>query len=58
LKGLDPKAKYWLWCEDGSIALHQASGEDLQRTGLAITLPQPFSSDIIFLQDASLGNGP
>ncbi len=55
LKGLDAQANYWLWCEDGSIALHQTSGEDLLRTGLAMTLPQPFSSDIIFLQDASLG---
>ena len=55
LKGLDPKAKYRLWCEDGSIAAHQASGEDLMRTGLAITLPQPFSSDIVFLQDAAAG---
>ena len=55
LKGLVPKAKYWLWCEDGSIQPHQASGEDLQQAGLAITLPQPYSSDIIFLQDAAAG---
>ena len=55
LKGLNPKAKYWLWCEDGSIAARQASGEDLLRTGLAINLPQPFSSDIIFLQDVAAG---
>jgi hypothetical protein len=55
LKGLDAKANYWLWSEDGSIAAHQASGEDLMRTGLAITLPKPFSSDIIFLQDAAAG---
>jgi hypothetical protein len=55
LKGLDSKAKYWLWCEDGSIQPHQASGEDLMRTGLAIVLPQPFCSDIIFLQDAATG---
>ena len=50
-KGLDPKAKYRLSCEDGSIQPHQASGEDLMGIGLAITLPQPFRSDIIFLQE-------
>ena len=55
LKGLDPAATYWLWSEDGSIAVRQARGDELMRTGLAVTLPQRFSSDIIFLQDASLG---
>jgi hypothetical protein len=55
LKGLDSKAKYWLWCEDGSISPHQASGENLMETGLAVVLPQPLSSDIIFLQDAASG---
>jgi hypothetical protein len=50
LKGLDPMATYSLSCEDGSIQPHQASGADLMWTGLAITLPQPFASDIIFLQ--------
>jgi len=55
LKGLEAKAKYWLWCEDGSVSAHQASGEQLMETGLAITLPQPFSSDIIFLQDLVAG---
>ena len=55
LKGLDAKAKYWLWGEDSSIALQQASGEELMQRGLAITLPQIFSSDIIFLQEVSLG---
>jgi len=53
LKGLDPKAKYRLSCEDGSIPPHEASGEDLMGSGLAITLPQTFSSDIVFLRDAS-----
>lgn len=53
LKGLDPKATYSLSCEDGSILPHQASGADLMATGLDITLAQPFSSDIIFLQKAA-----
>jgi hypothetical protein len=55
LKGLDPKSNYWLSSEEGSVPAHQASGEDLMRTGVAITLPKPFSSDIIFLQDAAMG---
>ena len=55
LKGLDPKARYWLWCEDGSIVPHQASGNHLMGSGLPMTLPQSFSSDIVFLQDAAAG---
>ncbi|MHB8866970.1 MAG: hypothetical protein ACYC6N_31795 [Pirellulaceae bacterium] len=55
LKGLDAKATYWLWCEDGSMAPHQASGEDLMGTGFTMILLQPFSSDIVFLQDAAVG---
>jgi hypothetical protein len=55
LKGLNPKAKYWLWGEDSSVALQQASGDELMQQGLVVTLPQTFSSDIIFLREASLG---
>jgi hypothetical protein len=55
LKGLDSKANYWLWSEDGSVPTQRGSGESLMGTGLAITLPQPFTSDIIFLQDAAAG---
>ncbi|MFI5380468.1 MAG: NPCBM/NEW2 domain-containing protein [Tepidisphaerales bacterium] len=55
LKGLDAGAKYWLFCEDGSIAPAQQTGEILMQTGLTIRLPQPRSSDIIFIQDAALG---
>jgi len=55
LKGLDSKATYSLSSEDGSIEPHRASGEHLMGSGLAITLPQPFSSEIVFLRDASVG---
>jgi len=55
LKGLDPQKRYWLWCEDGSILPGVRSGSDLMGQGLAIRLPQPYTSDLIFLQDESLG---
>ena len=58
LKGLDPKAVYWLWSEDGSIAGQLASGEHLLADGLAITLIQRFTSDIVFLQNATAGKPP
>jgi hypothetical protein len=54
-KGLDAKATYWLWCEDGSLAPSEQAGDDLMRTGLTLHLAQPFTSEIIFIQDAALG---
>jgi hypothetical protein len=55
MKGLNSKAKYWLWGEDSSVTLQQASGDELMQRGLPITLPEAFTSDIVFVQDASLG---
>ena len=55
LKGLDANSAYWVWCEDGSIDPREVSGAELMDTGLAITLTAPWSSDLIYLQDASLG---
>jgi hypothetical protein len=55
LKGLEPKGRYWLWCEDGSIAPLQKAGDELMRQGFNLRLPGPFSSDIVFLQDVALG---
>ncbi|MCX6903213.1 MAG: NPCBM/NEW2 domain-containing protein, partial [Verrucomicrobia bacterium] len=54
-KGLEAKADYWLWCEDGSIAPTRQTGGSLMEKGLTIRLPQPLTSDIIFVQDASRG---
>ena len=54
-QGLAASATYWLWGEDGSIAPVQQTGSDLMQTGLAIRLAQPFTSDLIFIQDASQG---
>lgn len=54
LKGLEAGARYRLWCEDGSIETSIVDGRELTKEGLAITLPNRYSSDLIFIQDASL----
>ena len=55
LKGLNPHRNYWVWCEDGSIRPGLRKGNELMQTGLSIRLPEPYTSDLIFLQDSSLG---
>lgn len=55
LRGLTSEATYWVWCEDGAFAARQIGGEKLMTTGLTITLPKPFSSDLVFLQNSALG---
>ena len=55
LKGLQPEKRYWLWCEDGSIEPGVHTGKTLMDPGLTIRLAQPYTSDLIFLQDAALG---
>jgi alpha-galactosidase len=54
LKGLEPRKKYRIWCEDGSVAPGVATGKDLMRKGLALKLPEQFTSDLIYVQDASI----
>jgi hypothetical protein len=55
LKGLDADAQYWFWCEDDSLTAAKRSGADLMNNGLTLTLPRPYTSDLIYLQDAALG---
>jgi hypothetical protein len=55
LKGLDPKAQYWVWSEDGAVAASLRKGEELMRQGLDVSLPTPMSSDLVFVQDGELG---
>jgi alpha-galactosidase len=55
LKGLAGSGKYWLWCEDGSIEPGVRTGRTLMGEGLTIRLPGPYTSDLIYVQDASLG---
>ena len=55
LKGLDSVRTYWVWGEDGSVSPAAHTGADLMEKGLTIKLLQPYTSDIIYLQDAALG---
>lgn len=55
LKGLDAQAQYSLWSEDGSLAPTTRPGDDLMQKGLTLSLPEPYTSDLVFIQDASLG---
>jgi alpha-galactosidase len=55
LRGLDPKGQYWVWSEDGAVALSLRNGEVLMQQGLDVSLPTPMSSDLVFLQDGALG---
>jgi alpha-galactosidase len=55
LKGLNPERRYWVWGEDGSIFPGERTGTDLMEKGLAVKLPQPYTSDLIYLQDATIG---
>jgi alpha-galactosidase len=55
LKGLDTSKRYWIWGEDASVAPAQRTGGELMRDGVAVSLPTRYSSDLIYLQEASLG---
>ena len=48
LRGLDPKVRYEIDAVDGS-ASGTFAGKELMETGLAVTLPERDSSDLIFL---------
>jgi len=54
LRGLRIDGRYRVWCEDGSIAPGVRSGRSLMGQGLRIRLPGRYTSDLIYVQDASL----
>jgi alpha-galactosidase len=56
LKGLEPQKEYRVWCEDSSITPGTRTGKTLMSEGLTIKLPQEYSSDLIYLQDAGAGS--
>lgn len=56
LKGLEPEKQYRLWCEDGSIAAGVRTGKALMAEGLVVRLPQQYTSDLVYVQDASMGS--
>jgi alpha-galactosidase len=55
LKGLDPAGRYWVWSEDGAISAAVRTGERLIQRGLALRLPGRYTSDLVYVQDASRG---
>jgi alpha-galactosidase len=52
LKGLDASASYELSFEDGSSPRAVMRGADLMSAGVTVQLPEPESSDLIYLQRA------
>ena len=52
LAGLDPQRSYRLHFEDASAPDRVVPGEELMAGGLAVHLPSPLSSELVFLEDA------
>ena len=51
LKGLNTAAKYRLHFEDGSKPDTEATGAMLMNSGLAVRLAEPYSSELVFLEE-------
>jgi hypothetical protein len=51
LEGLKPGGHYRLHFEDGSSPDRDAWGGDLMGAGLAVHLPEPLSSELVFIQE-------
>ena len=51
LQGLDPQRKYRLTFHDHSAAGQTLSGKDLMEKGILITLAEPNSSELVFIQE-------
>jgi Melibiase len=50
LKGLAPSKTYRLHFQDGTAPDRTATGRDLQSSGVALTLPIPNSSELVFIE--------
>jgi alpha-galactosidase len=57
LKGLALSKKYRVWSEDGGAEKEIQTGFNLMQTGLKITLPGKFTSDLIYVEEYRLGSG-
>jgi len=55
LRGLAARKKYWVWSEDGSLASGLRTGGDLITNGLNVTLQHRYTSDLIYLQESTVG---
>jgi hypothetical protein len=50
VKGLEPETRYKIHGEDRSTATATYTGAQLMETGLRITLPGPYTSDLIYVE--------
>ncbi len=53
LAGLDAGQRYRLHFQDGSAKDTVATGSELMRSGLMVHLPEPLSSELVFVRDAA-----
>src|SRR6185437_8847011 len=53
LKGLEPRGRYRLHFQDGSAPDREATGRELMGAGMAVRLPTPLSSELVFLEAAN-----
>ena len=51
LGGLERKKNYRLWCEDGSSPERMLKGSVLMSKGLAVTLSEPGTSEIVYIEE-------
>jgi alpha-galactosidase len=52
LAGLDPKKTYKVRGEDASVRAASVSGDALMNQGMEVRLPEKFSSDLIYVEEA------
>jgi hypothetical protein len=55
LSGLNARASYHLHFEDGTSRDTTASGQQLMTSGLQVVLPEPLSSELIFISEPARG---
>jgi hypothetical protein len=53
LTGLEATKRYRVWSEDGSLEPGLRRGTDLMRSGLTVRLPERYTSDLVYFQEAS-----
>jgi alpha-galactosidase len=58
LAGLEADRRYWVWSEEGLLRPLEKSGAELMNDGLQIGLTRRYSSDLVYVQDASQGAPP
>jgi hypothetical protein len=51
LRGLRADARYRVWFEDGSSPERTLSGKELMSSGVEVNLPEPGTSELVYLQE-------